>query len=69
MRTKITGGKAENVIVDYRMRRNDGEWLIIDVKAEGISLVLNLREQFQAVMNNGGPEKLLKVLREKTSEL
>jgi ABC-type transporter MlaC component len=33
-----------------------------------VSLVANFRSQFQALMSNGGPEKLLQVLREKTAK-
>jgi phospholipid transport system substrate-binding protein len=60
VRTKIVGGKNNDAIVDYRMRKGkDGSWRIIDVVIEGISLVANFRDQFREVIARGGPEALL----------
>ena len=66
--TKITrGGGQADLLVDYRLRKaENGEWKIIDVIAEGISLVSNLRSQFQEVITRDGTEGLLAQLREKT---
>jgi phospholipid transport system substrate-binding protein len=67
--TKVArGGGQADILVDYRLRKAaNGEWKIIDVIAEGISLVANLRSQFQDVITRGGTEALLAQLREKTS--
>ncbi len=68
VKTKIVGGENDGAIVDYRMRKGkDGSWRIIDVVIEGISLVANFRDQFREVMNQGGPEGLLKRLKEKNA--
>lgn len=66
--TKIArGGGQADLLVDYRLRKSpSGEWKIIDVIAEGISMVANLRSQFQEVITQGGAEALLGKLREKT---
>jgi len=64
--TKILrGGHSEDVVVDYRLRQRDGNWKIIDVIVEGVSLVSNFRSQFQDIVANGGPERLLTLLKEK----
>ncbi len=63
--TRIVGGEYDGAEVDYRLRGKDGQWRIIDVKIEGISLVLNYRDQFKAVLSRGGPERLLKALSKK----
>jgi phospholipid transport system substrate-binding protein len=69
VKTRINGGKANDTLVDYRLRKDAaGDWRIIDVVAEGISLVSNLRSQFQEIVSNGGPEELLRVLRAKVGE-
>jgi phospholipid transport system substrate-binding protein len=66
--TQIRSPKANApILVDYRMRKRSGEWRVIDVKIEGISLVSNYREQFHEVLSNGGPEKLLAQLRERNA--
>ena len=63
--TRIVGGEYDAAEVDYRLRGEDGSWRIIDVKIEGISLVLNYRDQFKAVLSRGGPDGLLEALRKK----
>ncbi|HKA15964.1 MAG TPA: ABC transporter substrate-binding protein [Myxococcota bacterium] len=68
VRTKIVGGESDGAIVDYRMRKTkEGEWRIIDVVIEGISLVANFRDQFREVIARGGPEALLQKLKEKNA--
>lgn len=66
--TKIArGGGQADLLVDYRMRKTEsGEWKIIDVIAEGISMVSNLRSQFQEVITRDGTDGLFAQLREKT---
>jgi phospholipid transport system substrate-binding protein len=67
--TKIArGGGQADLLVDYRLRKSEtGEWKIIDVIAEGISMVSNLRSQFQEVITRNGTDGLLVQLREKTN--
>jgi phospholipid transport system substrate-binding protein len=66
--TRIVGGQYEGAEVDYRMRQIQGRWRAIDVKVEGISLVLNYRDQFKSILGRKGPEGLLEALRKKTAE-
>ena len=68
VKSKINRGGSDDVLVDYRLRNKDGTWGIIDVVIEGVSLVANFRSQFQDIMSNGGPDRLLKLLREKNLE-
>jgi phospholipid transport system substrate-binding protein len=69
VKTKINrGGGSADVLVDYRMRQKDGEWKVIDIVIEGVSLVANFRSQFQDLMAQGGAERLLSVLKQKTAE-
>ena len=68
VKSKIVRGGADDVLVDYRLRERDGEWRIIDVVIEGVSLVANFRSQFQDIMSNGGVDRLLRLLREKNLE-
>lgn len=67
VRTVIVGGEFGGAQLDYRLRPADGAWKVIDVKIEGISMVSNFRDQFKEVVSSGGPELLLKKLREKNS--
>jgi phospholipid transport system substrate-binding protein len=65
--TRIKGGTADGIGVDYRLRRRDGPWLVIDVIIEGVSLVSSYRSQFKEILGHDGPEELLKQLREKNA--
>jgi len=65
--TQIAAPNGAPVAVEYRLRSHDGVWRVIDVKVEGISLVSNYRDQFQAVLSRGGPEDLLAQLRERNA--
>lgn len=66
--TVIRGGANEGAVVDYRMKQGQGgEWKIINVVVEGISLVHNFADQFREVISRGGPEALLEQLREKNA--
>jgi len=67
VRTRVTGGDVEDAIIDYRMRYRNGEWRVIDVVIEGISMVANFRDQFREVLAREGVEGLLEKLREKNS--
>jgi phospholipid transport system substrate-binding protein len=66
--TKLKRSAGADILVDYRLRAVEGGWRLIDVIGEGISLVSNLRSQFGEILTRGGPEKLLKTLREKNEK-
>lgn len=66
--TKIVGGEYGGAEVEYMLHMRDGVWSVIDVKVEGISLVLNYRDQFKPILANGGPDKLLSALKKKNAE-
>jgi phospholipid transport system substrate-binding protein len=65
VKTKIRRPGGEDIAVDYRLRQIDGTWKIIDIIIENVSLVANFRSQFQEIMSQGGPVRLLQVLHEK----
>lgn len=67
VQTKIKRTTGADLQVEYRLRKVDDHWRVIDVIGEGISLVSNLRSQFGEILNAGGPDKLLKVLRDKNA--
>jgi phospholipid transport system substrate-binding protein len=68
VKTKILRPGAADVLVDYRVRQEDGAWKAIDVIIEGVSLVANFRSQFQEIVSNQGPQKLIDLLREKNAK-
>jgi phospholipid transport system substrate-binding protein len=68
VKTRIEGGSADGIEVDYRLRKREGPWLVIDVIIEGVSLVSSYRSQFKEILGHGGPSELLDQLREKNAE-
>jgi len=68
VKTVIRGGEFEGAFVDYRLRERNGQWKVIDVVIEGISLVSNYRDQFKSVISSEGPDGLLRRLREKNAK-
>ena len=71
VKTKIArGGGNDDILVDYRLRKiaGTGDWKIIDVTIEGVSLVANFRSQFQEIMAGGGADRMLALLAEKNAK-
>lgn len=58
----VLGGGQPNLAVQYRLRPVDGVWRIFDVEAEGLSLVTNFRNAFNAEINRRGLESLIERL-------
>jgi len=67
VKTEFVRGGADNIEIDYRLRRRDDRWTIIDFIVENVSLVANYRAQFQDILGGGSPERLLQLLREKNA--
>lgn len=65
--TRIVGGQADGIEMNYRLREREGRWMVIDVVIEGVSLVSSFRSQFKEVVNQGGPELLLERLKDKNA--
>lgn len=64
--TKIVGTKIAPI--DYRLKKRDANWRIVNVTVEGFSLISSYRDQFRGLLSRGGPEYLLNRLREKNAE-
>jgi phospholipid transport system substrate-binding protein len=66
--TVIRGGQLDGAVIDYRMRERDGEWRVIDVIIEGVSLVSNFRSQFRDIVSKQGPDGLIAQLKARNDE-
>lgn len=61
--------KGKVVPVNYRMlTKGGGRWVVYDITIEGVGMVQNYRSQFQAVLQKGDPEELIKLVRAKADE-
>jgi len=53
---------ASTIPVDYKLKNNDGVWFAYDVVIEGVSLVNNYRNTFDAIVKAEGVDGLLRDL-------
>ena len=65
--TRIVQPGGEDILVDYRLRPVGGEWRVIDVVVERISLVSNFRSQVQELFSKRGVDGTLTFLAEKNA--
>jgi len=66
--TRIVRGGPDDLEADYRLRQIDGQWKLIDMVIEHVSLVANFRSQFQEVLANQTPDQLIRLLHEKNEK-
>lgn len=69
--SKLGRGEEESIQINWRVRRRDGVFKIVDVVAEGISIAVTLRSEYNAVLkrNGGDVDALTQILRDKISGL
>ena len=68
-KVEIPGGVKVNV--DYRMTYNPKtqQWSLIDVRVEGISLVVVKRQEFREIVTREGLTNLITVMSNKNNEI
>lgn len=52
--SEIIRSKAPAIRIDWRLRRSEAEWRIIDISVEGVSMALAQRSEFAAVIRAKG---------------
>ena len=68
VRTQIV--RKDGVIdVDYKMLKNNGQWLVYDFVIEGVSLIRNYRSQFSKIISTESYRALVSKLSKKIDEL
>lgn len=55
--------KGDPIQADWRVRNIDGEFKIVDVKIEGVSMAITKREEFSSIIAKGGFDELFEELR------
>lgn len=66
--TVIVQSEGENVSVDYMLKGKNGDFKIIDITIEGISLLATHRNQFSALAASGGMESVIAKLKQLISQ-
>jgi phospholipid transport system substrate-binding protein len=67
VKTRLVGYRQNDVVVEYRLYTEDGEWKVYDVVVEGISFINNYRQQFNSILANESFDGLLNRMREKVA--
>jgi len=68
VRTQIV--RRDGVVdVDYKMLKDDGQWLVYDFVIEGVSLIRNYKSQFSKIISTESYGALVSKLSKKVDEL
>jgi phospholipid transport system substrate-binding protein len=67
VRTEITRPSGAPVQIDYTLGKKGNEWKAYDVIVGGVSLVTNYRDEFNAQIQAGGIDGLIKSLTAKNA--
>lgn len=67
--TKIAQSEGEPISAVWRVRNNDGQYKILDIVVEGVSMAITLRHEYGTVVKTDGVDGLIAIMREKNAEL
>lgn len=60
--------RAPKVNIDYELAKKSGNWLVVDVVTDGVSLVSNYRRQFKRIIKKKGWNGLMEKMQAKLKE-
>lgn len=63
VRTVLVAPGKQDIRMDYRLYKTNGQWRIVDMNVEGIWIVDNYRTQFSSVANQKGIDGLIETMR------
>jgi len=67
--TKIVQSEGEPISAVWRVRNNDGQYKILDIVVEGVSMAITLRHEYGTVVKTDGVDGLIAIMREKNAKL
>lgn len=65
---EVSSATGDPVKLALRMRDKDGDWKVIDVSVDGVSLIVNYRTSFSREINQSGVDGLIKTLADKNRQ-
>jgi len=68
VRTEVQRTGQQPIQIDYGMENRSGSWKAYDVIVGGVSLVTNYRDEFNAQVQQGGIDALIKILTAKNTQ-
>jgi phospholipid transport system substrate-binding protein len=67
--TKIDRSEGEPISVVWRIRNKDGQYKVLDIVVEDMSMAITLRHEYGAVVKTDGVDGLIAIMREKSAKL
>lgn len=52
--SQIISGKGQKIALDWRVRQKDGNFKVIDISVEGVSMATTQRSEFASIIQRGG---------------
>ncbi len=68
VKTKVKQSGSQSIPINYTMHMADGEWKVVDVSVNGVSLVSTYRGSFASEVRRGGMDTLLSKLSERNAD-
>ena len=65
VRSTVDMPSSEDIRVDWRLRRAEGKFVIVDMIVEGVSMEVTQRSQFASMIQDHGVDGLIEALRTK----
>jgi phospholipid transport system substrate-binding protein len=69
VKTEVQSPGSNAVPINYRMHISDGEWKVVDIAVDGISLVATYRGSFSSEIRKNGIDSLITKLTERNDNL
>jgi len=69
IKTKIHQPGTSAVPIDYRMHISGGEWKVVDIVVDGVSLILTYRGSFASEIRKNGLDALIRKLSQRNDEM
>lgn len=66
--TSVVHETEGEIFIDYRLKRDGGRWVILDVSLDGVSLALDLRSQVYEVLEEESFSALIQRMKDRLAE-
>jgi phospholipid transport system substrate-binding protein len=68
VKTNVVTKRNQQVPIEYRLQKTDGQWKAYDVLVEGISLVNNYRSQFNQIISSSSYDGLVQKMKSRQED-
>lgn len=65
----IVGNTGENFVVDWRLRKRDGGFKVVDIIVAGVSMAITYRQEYTTLIAQGGVPALIAQLEKQVADL